>query len=84
MKDAFAVPHVAALAGIVDKGGIVFEPGREMSAEAPARSALPSNTSAWRCLPSWPGYQACNTAATLPSHGIATGPPLGSTTMVLG
>ena len=34
--------------------------------------------------PSWPGYQASTTAATLLSHGISTGPPVFKTTTVRG
>src|SRR2546423_15161522 len=43
------------------------------------------NRSAAIALPSsWPGNHACITLFTWPSHGISIGPPVSSTTIVLG
>jgi hypothetical protein len=45
---------------------------------------LPVSTSAIAWPPACPGYQACTIALTLFRHGIDTGLPVSSTTMVFG
>ena len=45
---------------------------------------LPNSTSAIASPPRAPGYHASTTALTWSLHGIATGPPVCSTTIVLG
>lgn len=51
---------------------------------APGRVVRPKRTAAIASPPRAPGYQASKTAAVRCNHGINTGPPVSSTTIVLG
>ena len=50
----------------------------------PAGLASPNSSAATALPSSSPGYHACRIAGTLSAHGISTGPPLLTTTMVRG
>ena len=54
-----------------------------MTGSRPPGSLSPNSTEASAAPNCWPGYQACSTASTWCSHGISTGPPVLSTTIVL-
>src|ERR1700749_3712962 len=56
----------------------------KVSGSLPDGSTLPNSTSATASPSSSPGYQASTMPATLPTHGISTGAPDLSTTMVFG
>src|SRR5262245_35041826 len=50
----------------------------------PEGLTLPERTSAIAVAPACPGYHACTIAFTLSRHGMDTGLPVSSTTIVLG
>jgi hypothetical protein len=55
-----------------------------VSGSRPPGSASPNSTSASAWPPSWPGYQSWTSAAAASAHGIATGEPAFTTTIVRG
>src|SRR5215475_7552885 len=56
----------------------------KVTGSLPEGFAVPKISAAIALPTSWPGYQLANTPATEFSHGMTTGPPLLSTTMVFG
>src|SRR5690606_7019969 len=70
-----AKPRQLGPRGLVELAGKVI--GRR-----PAGLTVPARTSAIACPPAWPEYHACTIALTLSRHGIDTGLPVSSTTIV--
>jgi hypothetical protein len=91
------IPTVADLERLVVKGDLVFARpalgighrglpslrGKVMGS-LPDGLTSPNSTEAMALPLSCPGYQASITPATLSSHGMSTGPPVLSTTIVAG
>src|SRR5919108_4867209 len=69
-------------AGSADSGWL--SDAGNVTGSLPPGSTSPNSTDAIAVPSSWPGYQPSITPLTWLSHGISTGPPVLSTTIVFG
>ena len=77
------VPHGVPRPGSSGRGVWARSAGK-VTGSRPDGLTAPVRTSAIAWPPAWPGYQAWTIARTLSRHGIATGLPVSSTTIVFG